>query len=61
MNAINLELFDAEIKDIMNVLGQLPTQSNAWPLMKKIEAQLNAQLPVVQEASVVETVATPTA
>ena len=56
---IKLELFDAEIKDVLGVLGQLPTQSNAWPLMKKIEAQLNNQLPPVEDATVNDP-ATPT-
>ena len=49
MQTINLELFDAEVKDIINVLGQLPTSSNAWPLAQKITVQLNNQLPPTVE------------
>ena len=45
METLKLELFDGEIKDIINVLGQLPTSSNAWPLTQKIIGQLLAQVP----------------
>jgi hypothetical protein len=45
METLKLELFEGEIKDIINVLGQLPTSSNAWPLTQKIIGQLQAQLP----------------
>jgi hypothetical protein len=45
MNQITLNLLDGEVKDIINVLGQLPTNSNAWPLVQKIGAQLTAQTP----------------
>ena len=48
MDVLKLELFEGEIKDIINVLGQLPTSSNAWPLSQKIMGQLQAQVP--QEA-----------
>lgn len=37
---ISLNLTVAEVTDILNVLGQLPTSSNAWPLAQKIAAQL---------------------
>jgi len=45
MDVLKLELFEGEIKDIINVLGQLPTSSNAWPLSQKIMGQLQAQIP----------------
>ncbi len=45
MNELTLTLFEGEVKDIINVLGQMPTQSNAWPLMQKVIAQLQQQLP----------------
>jgi len=45
MNELTLTLFEGEVKDIINVLGQMPTQSNAWPLMQKVIAQLQAQVP----------------
>ena len=37
-----LELTDQEVIDIINVLGELPTKSNAWPLKNKIAGQLEA-------------------
>jgi hypothetical protein len=40
MQEITLTLLEGEVRDIMNVLNNLPTGSNAWPLVKKIEAQL---------------------
>jgi len=48
MNALTLNLLEGEVKDIINVLGQMPTQSNAWPLMQKIIVQLNQQIPTVE-------------
>jgi len=45
MNELTLTLFEGEVKDIINVLGQMPTQSNAWPLMQKVIAQLQQQVP----------------
>jgi len=48
MNALTLNLLEGEVKDIINVLGQMPTQSNAWPLMQKIIVQLNQQVPTVE-------------
>ncbi len=40
---MKLELDANEVQFIMNVLGQLPTSSNAYVLWKKIEEQ--AQVP----------------
>ena len=48
MNALTLNLLEGEVKDIINVLGQMPTQSNAWPLMQKIIVQINQQIPTVE-------------
>jgi len=48
---VTLTLLDQEVKDIINVLGQLPTQSNAWPLMQKLNFQLTSQTPT-EDASV---------
>jgi hypothetical protein len=50
MNMLTLTLLEGEVKDIINVLGQMPTQSNAWPLMQKVIAQLNQQIPVTESA-----------
>jgi hypothetical protein len=40
---IKLELELEAVNDILNVLGQLPTASGAWPLMQRIRAQAEAQ------------------
>ena len=49
---LTLTLLEGEVKDIINVLGQMPTQSNAWPLMQKVIAQLNEQSPVTETPAV---------
>lgn len=40
---ITVELTPSEMQDIINVLGELPTKSNAWPLAMKLNAVLAAQ------------------
>ena len=40
---MKLELTPEEVQAILQVLGQLPTSSGAWPLLVKIEAQVKAQ------------------
>jgi hypothetical protein len=42
---IKLELEIEAVNDILTVLGQLPTSSGAWPLMQRIRAQAEAQVP----------------
>ena len=42
---MNLNLETNEVQFILNVLGQLPTSSNAYLLWKKIEEQAVAQVP----------------
>lgn len=42
MTQITLSLFEAEVHDIVRVLNNLPTGSNAYPLVQKIVAQLPA-------------------
>ena len=42
---MNLNLEINEVQFILNVLGQLPTSSNAYVLWKKIEEQAVAQVP----------------
>lgn len=42
---INLTLNVNEVNAILQVLGQLPTSSNAYPLLVKIKGQAEAQLP----------------
>ena len=43
MKEVSLKLLEVEVKDIINVLNQLPTGANAWPLRVKIEQQLQEQ------------------
>jgi len=42
---INLTLTTEEVNAILQVLGQLPTSSGAWPLVVKIKAQAESQVP----------------
>jgi hypothetical protein len=42
---MNLNLEIAEVNFVLQVLGQLPTSSNVYPLLKKIEAQAIEQSP----------------
>jgi len=44
MNQINLNLTVDEVNAILQVLGQLPTSSNAYPLMVKIKQQADTQI-----------------
>ena len=41
MFEMNLVLLEAEVQDIVNVLGQLPTQSGAFTLYQKVALQLD--------------------
>lgn len=42
---IKLELTVEEVNAILQVLGQLPTSSGAWPLVVKIKEQAEPQVP----------------
>lgn len=42
--SIKLELEIGEVGSILQVIGKLPTESGAWPLMKKIEEQAAPQV-----------------
>lgn len=42
---INLTLSLNEVNSILNLLGQMPTSSNVWPLCAKVRAQAEEQLP----------------
>jgi len=44
MNQINLNLTVEEVNAVMQVLGQLPTSSNAYPLLMKIKQQAEQQV-----------------
>ena len=41
---IEMKLTVAEVNSILNVLGELPTKSGAFPLAVKIKGQADAQL-----------------
>lgn len=42
---ITLELSVEEVNAVLNVLGELPTKSGAWPLIVKIKEQAESQVP----------------
>ena len=42
---ITLELTTEEVNAILQVLGDLPTKTGAWPLIVKIKQQAEAQIP----------------
>lgn len=42
---IELKLTLDEVNGLLNVLGQLPTSTNIWPLAAKIRQQAEGQLP----------------
>ena len=46
---IKLELTVEEVNAIVGTLGELPTKSNAWPLVQKIIAQAQPQVPKQEE------------
>ena len=41
---MKLDLTPEEVQAILQVLGQLPTSSGAWPLLVKIKEQSESQL-----------------
>ena len=45
VKTVTLDLHIEEINSILNVLGELPSKSGAWPLMMKIKQQVEPQLP----------------
>lgn len=49
--SITLSLAIEEINGILQVLGDLPTKSGAFPLMVKIKEQAEEQLPTAKEES----------
>lgn len=42
---MNINLETNEVQFILNVLGELPSKSGAWPLIVKVKEQAEAQLP----------------
>lgn len=42
---VKLELTVEEVNAILQVLGELPTKTGAWPLIVKIKQQAEPQVP----------------
>jgi hypothetical protein len=42
---ISIQLELNEVNAVLDVLGQMPTSTNIWPLAAKIRAQAEVQLP----------------
>ena len=42
---VTITLTAQEAVDVINIIGQLPTQSNAHPLYMKLRGQVEPQLP----------------
>jgi hypothetical protein len=51
MENVTLTLTVQEAVDVTNIIGQLPTQSNAYPLFVKIKGQIEAQAQAAQPAT----------
>ena len=49
LDQVKLELSVDEVNFIIQVLGELPTKSNSWPLTQKIVGQAQPQLPKPEE------------
>jgi hypothetical protein len=47
---IKLELTLNEVEGVLAGLGELPTKSGAFGLLMKIQSQVQAQIPVPEEA-----------
>lgn len=47
---ITLKLDVQEVNAILQVLGDLPTKTGAWPLIVKIKEQAEPQVPKEQDA-----------
>lgn len=45
MEKITLDLTTEEVNAILQVLGELPTKTGAFPLVLKIKEQADAQMP----------------
>ena len=42
---ITLKLDLQEVNALLNVMGQMPTSTNVWPLAAKVRAQAEQQIP----------------
>jgi hypothetical protein len=54
MQEIELKLTTDEANFVLAVLGNLPTQSNAWPLMQKIKIQVDSHVQAPADQDVVK-------
>lgn len=48
---ITLKLSVEEVNGILQVMGELPTKTGAYPLVVKIKEQAESQLPQKEEAA----------
>ena len=48
---ITLKLELNEVNAVLDILGQLPTSTNIWPLAAKIRAMAEVQLPKNEEGA----------
>jgi hypothetical protein len=46
---ITLELTAEEVNGVLQVLGELPSKSGAWPLIVKIKEQAESQVETEEE------------
>jgi len=55
-NNMNITFEPNELQFVMSVLADLPTKSNVWPLLRKLEEQIKAQTPAepAEAANVVQ-------
>jgi hypothetical protein len=53
--AIKFNLEDNEANFILQVIGQLPTQSGAYPLLQKLEGQAKEQIKEATPKTIEET------
>lgn len=49
---ISLKLSVEEVNSVLQVLGELPSKTGAWPLIIKIKNQAEEQLPKQEEQPV---------
>jgi hypothetical protein len=49
---ISLKLSVEEVNSVLQVLGELPSKTGAWPLIVKIKNQAEEQLPKQEEQPV---------
>lgn len=48
---VKLTLSVEEVNAVLQVLGELPSKTGAWPLILKIKEQADAQLPKPEPAA----------